>query len=143
MEHPEVCKMLNCNTLYSTAKKPQSPIIYAAWSTACFGRYIPGRIGCHRQFVRVLVNSCPSSRSKWHCELPFRHRLSMFRLFQAQGVISFLKRCTGAGNGQPAPQGKLRKQSPRVCSACFVPVMQKRQINLLFTFSPYFVVEPV
>ena len=82
-----MCKMLICNTLCSTAKKPQSPIIYAAWSTACFGRYIPGRIGCHRQLVRVLVNSCPSSRSKWHCELPFRYRLSLFGLFQAQGVI--------------------------------------------------------
>ena len=130
VEHPEVCETLIYNTLYSTAKKPQSPIIYAACSTACFGRYIPGRIGCHRQLVRVLVNSCPSSRSKWHCELPFRHRLSMFRLFQAQGVIKFtlkyfdnrslysdlqslcIVQGTAACNGKQAAQNRLRKLSP-------------------------------
>ena len=37
---------------------------------------------------------------------------------------------------QPAPQSKLRKLSPRACSASFVPVLQKMQINRLFTLSP-------
>ena len=84
----------------------------------------------------------------------FRYRLSLFGLFQAQGVIkstlkyfdnrflySDLQRSLhSAGHRswqkrQPAPQSKLRKLRQRACSACFVPVMQKMQINLLFPLS--------
>ena len=36
---------------------------------------------------------------------------------------------------QPAPQSKLLKRRQRACSACFVPVMQKMQINRNFPLS--------
>ena len=53
-----------------------------------------------------------------------------------QGVIRFLKRCTGACKYASKRLKADVAAQPKGCSACFVPVLQKMQINRLFTLSP-------
>ena len=63
-----------------------------------------------------------------------RHTLAKNRTLFCQGVITVSQEMHRSLQiRKQAAQNRLRKLRQRACSACFVPVNQKMQINLLFT----------
>ena len=81
---------------------------------------------------------CPTFGAQFKYELNW-HTLAKNRMLFCQGVISFLKRDIGACKyASKRLKAGCASYTQRARAVCFVPVMQKMQINRDFPLYPTF-----